>query len=261
MSSTKKQNQENHAYWLGRASGYSEVNQEELEGIQRQTWAKLLDEAIRAHYGLEEEQRKTVHILDIGAGPGFLSIILCELGYQVTAADFAETMLKEAKKNARALAEKIYFRTEDAMDLSFADQSFDVIISRNLTWNLPNPQKAYQEWLRVLKQNGLLLIFDANWYAYLSDEEKREAYKNDRENVKKQGYEDYNIGAGFDIMEEIAKGLPLTGIKRPQWDEEVFWEQKVSAVSCVEDIGSKVYSEKEKINYSSTPLFMIKVVK
>ena len=261
MSDTEKINQQNHAYWTDRASGYSEVNQEELAGIQKKTWSDLLDREIRDHFKIGETHRSRIRILDIGAGPGFLSVILCEQGYQVTAADFAETMLKEAKQNAGTLAEQICFRREDAMNLSFPEATFDVVLSRNLTWNLPDPQKAYKEWLRVLKHNGLLLIFDANWYAYLKDEDKRKAYENDRQIVKEQGYEDYNIGEGFDIMEEIAKDLPLTGIIRPQWDEEIFREQKVSSVSCVEDIGSQVYSEKEKTNYSSTPLFMIKVVK
>ena len=261
MSDTEKINQQNHAYWTDRASGYSEVNQEELAGIQKKTWSDLLDREIRDHFKIGETQRSRIRILDIGAGPGFLSVILCEQGYQVTAADFAETMLEEAKQNAGTLAEQICFRREDAMNLSFPKATFDVVLSRNLTWNLPDPQRAYEEWLRVLKHNGLLLIFDANWYAYLKDEDKRKAYENDRQIVKEQGYEDYNIGEGFDIMEEIAKDLPLTGIIRPQWDEEIFREQKVSSVSCVEDIGSQVYSEKEKTNYSSTPLFMIKVVK
>ena len=261
MSDTEKINQQNHAYWTDRASGYSEVNQEELAGIQKKTWSDLLDREIRDHFKIGETQRSRIRILDIGAGPGFLSVILCEQGYQVTAADYAETMLEEAKQNAGTLAEKICFRREDAMNLSFPKATFDVVLSRNLTWNLPDPQRAYEEWLRVLKHNGLLLIFDANWYAYLKDEDKRKAYENDRQIVKEQGYEDYNIGEGFDIMEEIAKDLPLTGIIRPQWDEEIFREQKVSSVSCVEDIGSQVYSEKEKTNYSSTPLFMIKVVK
>ena len=261
MNDTEKINQQNHAYWTDRASGYSEVNQEELAGIQKKTWSDLLDREIREHFKIGETQRSRIRILDIGAGPGFLSVILCEQGYQVTAADFAETMLEEAKQNAGTLAEQICFRREDAMNLSFPEATFDVVLSRNLTWNLPDPQRAYEEWLRVLKHNGLLLIFDANWYAYLKDEDKRKAYENDRQIVKEQGYEDYNIGEGFDIMEEIAKDLPLTGIIRPQWDEEIFREQKVSSVSCVEDIGSQVYSEKEKTNYSSTPLFMIKVVK
>lgn len=250
-----------HSYWLDRAPGYSEVNQEELEGIQKTTWSQLLDEEIRTHFDIVSEHRDRIRILDIGAGPGFLSIILSELGYQVTAADYAETMLEEAKKNAGSLAERICFRIEDAMDLSFADASFDVILSRNLTWNLPDPQKAYGEWLRVLKEGGLLLVFDANWYAYLLDEEKKQAYDIDRANVKRAGFEDFNIGDNFDVMEEIAAKLPMTGVKRPVWDEEVFRAMGVSSVCSVEDIGSRVYSEKEKVNYASTPMFMIKVVK
>ena len=237
------------------------MNQEELEGIQRSTWPKLLDEEILGHFKIDQTQRDRIRILDIGAGPGFLSIILCELGYQVTAADFAETMLEESKKNAGPFAERICFATEDAMALSFADASFDVVLSRNLTWNLPDPQKAYSEWLRVLKKGGLLLIFDANWYAYLNDEEKRQAYDIDRENVKNSEFEDYNIGDNFDVMEKFAAELPLTGVARPAWDEAVFHGLGAAEVSSVEDIGSRVYSEKEKMNYASTPLFMVRVKK
>lgn len=261
MSDIEKNGQDNHDYWIRRASGYSKVNQEELEGIQRKTWASLLDTQIREHFGIEADQRNKIRILDIGAGPGFISIILCELGYLVTAADFAETMIEEAKKNAGPFADQITFKAENAMDLSFAEETFDVVFSRNLTWNLPDPQKAYQEWIRVLKENGMLFIFDANWYAYLKDDKKKQAYETDRENVKKQGLEDYNIGESFDRMEEIAKDLPLTGKTRPAWDEMVLREMNARQVYCIEDIGSQVYSEKEKINYASTPMFMIKVIK
>ena len=241
MSDTEKINQQNHAYWTDRASGYSEVNQEELAGIQKKTWSDLLDREIRDHFKIGETHRSRIRILDIGAGPGFLSVILCEQGYQVTAADFAETMLEEAKQNAGTLAEKICFRREDAMNLSFPKATFDVVLSRNLTWNLPDPQRAYEEWLRVLKHNGLLLIFDANWYAYLRDTEKKQAYDKDRDNVKKQGYEDYNIGANFDIMEKIADGLPMTGRHRPAWDEAVFGQLRVQSVSREADIGRQGY--------------------
>ncbi|WP_035789891.1 class I SAM-dependent methyltransferase [Butyrivibrio sp. XBB1001] len=252
---------DNYEYWIKRAKGYSEVNQEELAGIQRTTWKELLDREIMEHFKLSPADRANIRILDIGAGPGFLSIILAELGYSVTAADFAETMLAEAHKNAGDLAEKIVFRKENAMDLKFEDEAFDVIINRNLTWNLPDPEKAYEGWLRVLKKGGILFIFDACWYGYLRDEVKRKEYLKDREMVKEKGFEDYDIGENFDKMEAIADTLPLTGILRPDWDRDVFMRKGVQAVECVENIGEKVYSEKEKVNYASTPMFMIKVVK
>lgn len=252
---------ENYAYWMWRATGYSEVNQEELAGIQRSTWSMLLDELIMGHPACKGKTKQEIRILDIGCGPGFLSIVLTELGYRVTSGDFAESMLEQAKDNAGDLAEKMEFCVENAMDLSFADATFDVVLSRNLTWNLPDPKKAYKEWLRVLKPEGMLLVFDANWYHYLRNDARKAAYELDRVKVAEAGCGDYNLGENFDVMEEIASRLPMTDCKRPEWDQRVFLKYGVASIEVVEDIGAIVYSEKEKINYASSPMFMIKVVK
>lgn len=85
-------------YWTGRAEGYSQVNQHELATGQDRVW---LDE-IRRH--LPEGALK---ILDVGTGPGFFAILLTKAGYDVTAVDYTEAMLEEAKKNAGALASSI----------------------------------------------------------------------------------------------------------------------------------------------------------
>lgn len=82
--------------------------------------------------------------------------------------------------------------------------SFDVVVSRNLTWNLQEPAVAYKEWCRVLKKGGLLLNFDANWYGYLFDEKKRQAYEEDRKNTQELGVEDHYVGTDIDAMERIA---------------------------------------------------------
>lgn len=39
----------------------------------------------------------------------------------------------------------------DAENPEHDDDTFDFVISRNLTWTLPDAQKAYKEWMRVLK--------------------------------------------------------------------------------------------------------------
>ncbi len=144
--------------------------------------------------------------------------------------------------------------------LCFADASFDAVVSRNLTWNLPHPEQAYSEWVRVLRPGGLLLNFDANWYAYLLDETARAAYEQDRANSAERGVGDQNIGENFDVMEDIARRVPLSGIRRPEWDLKQLSGLGLHA-EADEEIWQSVWSEEEKLNFSSTPLFLIRAEK
>ena len=211
--------EENIHYWSNRASGYSNVNKEELTSNQKSVWSTLLDERIQKHF--QNRDRADIHILDIGTGPGFFAIILRELGYHVTGIDYTKSMLLEAKKNAKHLSNDIHFLQMNAEELTFPSKSFDVIFSRNLTWNLPHPQKAYTHWVRVLKDGGLLLNFDANWYHYLHDEEAKSAHLTDRANIAASDVEDECAGTNVDAMEAIARQTPLSALSRPKWDKEI----------------------------------------
>ena len=95
----------------------------------------------------------------------------------------------------------------DAHSLSFADNSFDAIVTRNLTWNLERPGDAYRDWHRGLRPGGVLLNFDAGWYSYLFDAEKAEGYREDRERAAKLGVEDFNAYSEGYLMEEISRKL------------------------------------------------------
>ncbi len=249
---------ENKMYWTGRASGYSEVNQTELGSGQRQKWRDCLRSEIARHFPAAAAD--SLRILEVGTGPGFFAILLAELGYDVTAIDLTPAMLAEAKKNAGALAERIRFMEMNAESLDFKEALFDVLISRNLTWNLPHPDAAYAEWARVLKPGGLLLNFDANWYAYLFDEKAQAAYAQDRVNSAAQGVGDQNVGENFDVMEDIARRVPLSRIRRPAWDLERLHGLGLLA-DADEQVWERVWSEEEKLNFSSTPLFMLRAVK
>ena len=54
----------------------------------------------------------------------------------------------------------------DAECPAFPDETFDVVVSRNLTWTLPHPERAYRQWLRILKPGGILLNYDAEHARY-----------------------------------------------------------------------------------------------
>ena len=245
---------ENASYWDGRASSYSDVNKWELAGESRGSWKAAIAPLINAHF--TGRAAGDISVLDIGCGPGFFAVILTELGYRVTAVDLSDEMLAEAKANAGGRASSIDFRSGNAEALSFGDACFDVVISRNLTWNLPHPDAAYSEWCRVLKPGGLLINFDANWYHYLYDEEKRAAYDADRARSADLGMDDQNVGDDFDVMEDIARDMPLSKIERPGWD--IAFLTALGMNCCADtEIWQRVWTEQEKVNFSSTPLFMI----
>ncbi len=249
---------ENREYWTGRAAGYSEVNLAELATSQREKWSFCLRSEISRQF--PDRAPSQIRVLEAGTGPGFFAILLCELGYDVTAVDLTPAMLVEAKKNAGPLAGRIRFLEMNAESLDFPDSCFDVVVSRNLTWNLPHPDRAYIEWARALKPGGLLLNFDANWYAYLFDDEAQTAYEQDRINSADQGVGDQNVGENFDVMEDIARRVPLSGIYRPVWDLELLSSLGLQA-EADEQVWKRVWSEQEKLNFSSTPLFLVRARK
>ena len=242
-------------YWTSRASSYTEVVRKNLADGWDCKWA---DELIR---NFPKAEGRTLKVLDIGTGPGFYAIILASRGYDVTAVDLSEGMIEQAKHNAGSLAEKIRFFKMDAQELSFPDNEFDVIVTRNLTWNLPDPVKAYGEWRRVLRDGGVMLNIDSNWYAYLFDDEKKCEKLADRENVLNAGFEDHDSYDESWLMENISRTLPMGKLPRPQWDAVTLLDLGFKDVSADTTVSSKLWSREEMLNYASTPCFLIRAVK
>ena len=243
------------SYWSTRTEGYSEVNHKELAGTQKNAWLKVLTSQF------PDKPKEEIRILDIGTGPGFFPVILAEAGYHVDAVDYTEGMLEKAKENAGELCRNIHFQRMDAQKLEFEDNTFDVVISRNLTWNLEHPDVAYREWVRVLKVGGKLLNFDANWYGYLYEEEQRKAYENDRKNVESNSLDDHYLCTDLERMERIALQVPLSKIRRPEWDVKTLREAGLLGTHTDTEIWKTVWSEEERLNYQSTPMFMVTGVK
>lgn len=244
-----------HDYWTNRARGYSEYNQQEMADARRTMWRDKLLSLLGNQF--PEKKPQEIKILDVGTGPGFFAILLAEAGYQVTAIDYTEEMLKEAQSNAGELAKCIVWKTGDAQALDVESNSFDVIVTRNVTWNLPRPDLAYKEWLRVLKPEGVLYNFDADWYGHLYNEEKRSSYEKDRRQTEEQNVEDYYSGTDIEKMEEIARQVPLSRLERPKWDIETMKKAGFLDVSCDEKVWKEVWTEEEIINNSTSPIFLL----
>lgn len=196
-------------YWNLRAQGYSEHNMEELDDENRIRWINTI-----MRYAPEQER---LHILDIGCGPGFFSILMAQCGHEVTGVDYSEEMLVHARENAQAMRQNVTFRQMDAQHLDFENESFDLIISRNVTWCLEEPVTAYQEWLRVLRKGGRVVNFDGNHYLDHFDQAFADATVEERR-ASDECHRKYIKNVDPSIMTNIAMDLPLSKVKRPEWD-------------------------------------------
>ena len=76
-------------YWDMRSEGFSKGVNDELEA-DYEKWNEKFDLLLKEATGKK--------VLDIGCGPGFFTVILGKKGYNVTAVDYSEDMLKEAEK-------------------------------------------------------------------------------------------------------------------------------------------------------------------
>lgn len=194
------------AYWNQRAYGYSQSTHEELKGDNFEYYTQILTEGAPAGSELK--------CLDLGCGPGLFSTLLAKLGHKVTAFDYSEDMLEQAKKNFIACALSVETVRGDAQKLPFADSTFDYIVSRNVMWVMEQPERAYSEWLRVLRPGGRMMIVDANHYLHYYDDEYRMAW----EATVSYHDADRNYGVDPTPINEIARNLPLSHERRPAWD-------------------------------------------
>lgn len=202
-------------YWNSRANGFSRAVNEELETEEKNRWEKIF----------RKNLKEGSLVLDLGTGAGFFPVILSALGHQVTAVDYSEEMTERAKERFSALSLSVRTLQMDAQELSFEDQSFDAVVTRNVLWNLDHPDRALSEAFRVLKPGGTLILEDGNMYLYLYQDEYAELHRKRVEEAKKKGQAEgglhgkHNVdNVDFSIIENIARDLPMSRVQRPQWD-------------------------------------------
>jgi len=142
-------------YWNGRAEEY---DNDGISGVrnadQREAWLSVL----RSQTG-DDSQR----ILDLGCGTGSVSLLLAELGHEVTGVDLSRRMLERARAKARATDVAVEFHAGDAEALPYSENTFDIVTARHLIWTLPGPEQAITEWRRVLRPGGRLVLIEGYW--------------------------------------------------------------------------------------------------
>lgn len=228
------------AYWNKRSHDFNKIRQQEWLGPNRMAWYRLLTELLNKQ-GITA--KNPVRILDIGTGTGFLALLL---GYdhQTVGIDTSINMIELAKQNAATLDSSAEFLLGDANKPPFPPQSFNVIVSRNVTWTLADVPTAYSNWLKLLTPDGILINLDANY-----------------------GPVDYNqtntahtIHSKLDnqLLAEctaIKNSLEISRHPRPAWDMAIL--HKLGATTTLIDNVRPLVEIDPTLQYESVPLFLL----
>lgn len=233
-------------YWTRRAQDFSAVRRMELGDEISERWVTEIKQYLPGD--------KPLKILDVGTGAGYFAVLLAREGHEVWGVDITPAMIEEAKKLAKDWQKSICFQVMDAQNLDFPDETFDVVIARNLTWTLPEPERAYREWMRVLSKGGVLLNFDADYGHEVLSMESEQGEKT----WSSSGYHTGMTEALLMESNQITKAIGISQNRRPDWDLSLLRIMGYENCKCDLDAGVRILQER---NGEKAPTFLIAVQK
>lgn len=117
------------------------------------------------------DPRSGEKLIELGCGPGFYS---CNLAMRfseisVLGVDRSPSQLSWARQKRNTLGlNNCRFQSDNVLELSHADESFDVLIASRLFTVLPNRRRAVAEMYRVLRPGGRCFIAEPRWAFWAS---------------------------------------------------------------------------------------------
>src|SRR3954468_735294 len=98
--------------------------------------------------------------LEIGAGTGYFSLHLLKAGIvgEATATDISPGMLEALEANAERLGLEVATKVCDAERLPFDDGSFDLVFGHAVLHHIPDLDRAFREFRRVLRPGGVVFF-------------------------------------------------------------------------------------------------------
>ncbi len=190
---------DNKKFWDKVAKHYSKFMRKNEDTYER------LDEILLEYVDEESE------VLELGCGTGQLSFRLADRVKSLIATDFSEKMISICKeKNTK---ENLIFQVEDAGDLSFLDQSFDVVVVANMLHIVPNIDAVTNEIKRVTRKGGIVFaptfVYDKkgfNFYIWFLEKIGFKTYSK----FTSEEYRKYFEDRGFEIISaKTLEGKPL----------------------------------------------------
>ncbi len=104
-----------------------------------------------------------VQVLDVGGGIGGAARCLAsEFGCRVEVLDITEDYCRagELLTAAAGLRDRVTFRYGSALDMPYADGSYDVVWTQHSSMNIADKERLYREIFRVMRPGGKLALHE-----------------------------------------------------------------------------------------------------
>jgi SAM-dependent methyltransferase len=126
---------------------FGEVGQAQVVGKLRKALGPGLD-------------RGFARSLEVGAGTGYFSLNLLRAGIvrEASCTDISPGMVGALRANAERLGLEVTTARADAEALPFADGSFDLVLGHAVLHHLPDLERAFGEFHRVLRPGGRIVF-------------------------------------------------------------------------------------------------------
>jgi len=125
--------------------------------IYDKVFGSVFEQARRA--AVEASERVGGRILEVGVGTG-ISLPYYSSRCRIVGIDISDEMLEVARR--RVVSDRLghveRLAVMDAEELEFPDDSFDVVVAQYVVNTVPNPELALDEFLRVVRPGGELVI-------------------------------------------------------------------------------------------------------
>ncbi len=155
----------------------------------------------------------TQSVLDAGCGPGLVCCALAPHCRDITGVDVTRAMVDEAaRRAAEAGLKNTRFVEGDIAALPFANETFDVAVSRYVFHHLENPLVVLREMARVTRPGGRIVLCDASPAAACRDNYDRFEKLRDASHTSALTLEELiALGETVDLGEASVRrfGLPM----------------------------------------------------
>lgn len=97
-------------------------------------------------------------VLEVGCGSGLHAPVYADR-FDYTGVDLSESLVTQAEERIDSGS----VLQMDAMDLAFADDSFDAVVGTGILHHLSRPRQSLYEWQRVTKPGGSVTLMEPNY--------------------------------------------------------------------------------------------------